>query len=481
MIDLAALMQTLSRKFPRSIGKLLLAPTEDTPPVSGEQTGLTRNLHLVTVHGMLNSAALNMVAPFVAIFAVNIGASKMHVAFLTSAPAVVSLLAMIPGAWFIDRSGRKKRLTSLFMLAHRCFYLLLAATPLFAPQARPTVFVALLAVMNLPGAVSNVAWQAFVSRVVPASYRAVTFAARSRLMSIVGTIVTILVGLFLDRARFPTGYQLAFMGAFVVALAEIAVFNRTRDSDETANGTFVPKSPASPRVGGPYPPLVTSSRLPVVFARMGHGMRGVLSQKRFVRYTLASMLFYLAWQMPWPLFSWYQVRILHANNVWVSVLSLMNTGGAFFGYGFWSRRIRAWGNLKTLAVATSPIFITCVVNAFSGQLYTIAAANLVVGAIFAGVNISLFNTLLEIAPEHQKTSYIAYFNTAVTISSIAAPLLGVSLLNAMGFREAFLVTAGIRIIGAGVYVALYRTERAEGLQRSDDDSEPEHAAGSAGD
>jgi MFS family permease len=450
-------LRNLARRFPAPIRRGVLAPSESLSPIGVDQTD--RNLHLVTIHGLLNSAALNMVAPFVAIFAMKIGATRMHVAFLTSAPAVVSLVAMIPGAWIIDRSNNKKRLTYLFMLGHRIFYLLLATTPLFVEAARPTAFVVLLALMNLPGAVSNVAWQSFASRVVPPSRRAEVFAARSRLMSIVGTIVTIVMGLFLDRASFPVGYQIAFAGAFLVAMLELTVFKKTRDADGTGREAFVPKAPASPAIGGPYPPLVTSSKLPVVVVRLHRGMKVILAEKQFVRFTLASVLFYLAWQMPWPLFSWYQVRELHANNVWVSVLSLMNTGGALFGYGFWSRRIRAWGNLKTLAVATLPIFITCIVNAFSRQLYTIAAANLVVGAIFAGVNIALFNTLLEVAPDHQKTSYIAYFNTAVTISAIAAPILGISLLNVMDFREAFLVTAAIRVLGALVYLSLYRRER----------------------
>jgi len=178
-----------------------------------------------------------------------------------------------------------------------------------------------------------------------------------------------------------------------------------------------------------------------------------------VKYTLASMFFYLTWQIPWPLFSWYQVRILHANNVWVSLLALMNTGGALAGYGVWRRLIERWGNMKTLVVATMPIFVTCVAYAFSTELYTIAASNLIVGAIFAGVNITLFNAMLEVSPEKRKATFIAVFNTVVTISAVVAPLIGVGLLNFMNFRGAFLVSAVLRIAGSFVYLGLYRRER----------------------
>jgi MFS family permease len=415
---------------------------------------------------------MNMVGPFAAIFAMKIGATQLHVALLTSAPAVVSLLAMIPGALTIDRSDRKKRLTARFMLGHRAFYVTLACVPFFPGPARATAFVTLLALMNLPGAVSNVAWQAFASRIVPPEHRATTFAARNRLMSVVGTAVTLALGIFLDRVVFPVGYQIAFVAAFLVALAELAVFNRIREPAQTREGLPVLKSPASPALGSPYPPFASTPRIPILsfWVRYGRaamgGVRGILRERRFVRYTLVSMLFYLAWQIPWPLFSWYQVRVLHANNVWVSMLALVNTGGALVGYGFWSRFINRWGNLRALFTATLPIFVTSIVYAFSSQLYTIAAANLLVGAIFSGVNIALFNTLLEMTPEEQKTSFIAYFNTAVTISSIIAPLLGVGLLRFMSFRAAFLVTAAIRLSGSLCYYALYRAEKREAASRA---------------
>jgi MFS family permease len=448
-----------------------MAPGAAAAGTAGASAGiLARNLHLTVMHGLFNSASLNMAGPFAAIFAMRIGATQMHVAFLTSAPAIVSLLAMIPGALAIDRSDRKKELTWRYMLGHRLFYLLLACVPFFHGPAQPTAFVILLALMNLPGAISNVAWQAFISRVVPPDRRAETFAARNRVMSLVGTVITVAVGLFLDHTVFPLGYQIAFVAAFVVAVAELAVFKRIRDTEPVADGLPVPKSPASPPLGGPFPPLSSAPRIPPLAfwthtvrygRRISDRIREVFDERRFVRYTAVSAFFYLAWQIPWPLYSWYQVRVLHANNVWVSLLALTNTGGALVGYGFWTRMMKRWGNLRALFVSTLPIFLPSLIYAYSRELYTVAISNLLVGAIFAGVNITLFNSLLDVVPERHKTSYIAYFNTAVTVSSIIAPLLGVGLLSFMGFHEAFLVTAAIRLIGSLAYGVLYRVEARE--------------------
>jgi predicted MFS family arabinose efflux permease len=455
----------VSGPLTRLLRFLLMAPAPGRPDGDAREDTLARNLHLTVVHGIFNSASLNMAGPFVAIFAMKIGASQLHVAFLTSAPAIVSLLAMIPGALTIDRSDRKKELTWRFMLGHRVFYLALACVPFFPAASQPTAFVVLLALTNLPGAISNVAWQAFVSRLVPPDRRAETFAARNRVMSLVGTAITLGVGLFLDHSLFPLGYQLAFVGAFALAVAELAVFARLGDGEPAVDGLPTPKSAASPALGGPFPPLASAPRIPVrsFWDHTVHHAGSMLREKRFVRYTLVSMFFYFAWQIPWPLFSWYQVRVLHANNVWVSMLALMNTGGALAGYGFWTRMIKRWGNMRALWVSTFPVFVTSLIYASSRELYTVAISNLIVGAIFAGVNIALFNTLLDVVPEQDKTSYIAWFNTAVTVSSVFAPLAGVSLLRFMDYREAFLVTALVRLIGSLAYWLLYRVEKREGL------------------
>ena len=408
-------------------------------------SGLDRNIRINTWHGVFNIAALDIVIPFTSIFAMKLGASAFEVALLSSAPAAVSLVAMIPGAHFIDRSDRKKRLTFLFMLAHRIFYLALTCVPFFAPSRRTLIFVVLIAIMNFPGAISNVAWQSLISKIIPPERRAEAFAARNKIMNVVGTAVTLMAGLALDRMAFPLGYQIIFGIAFVLALIELKVFNSLDESVTRQEPAAVPLEPAH----GVPEQSTLKQRLAAIF-----------KEKRFVRYTLASILFYFGWQIAWPLFNWYQVKELGANNVWVSILNLMNTGGSLFGYGYWVKMSHKHGHLKTLFYSSSGIFIVPAIYAFSHSLYTIGAFNFLVGAIFSGVNLALFNALLEVTPEVRKTTYIAYYNTLITISGVIAPIAGVSLLGFMNFQWAFIICAVLRILGSlGFLVISWLEER----------------------
>ncbi|HEY3314494.1 MAG TPA: MFS transporter [Bacillota bacterium] len=164
---------------------------------------LSRNTFINTCHGMVSITAVNMVQPFLGIYAIKGGASNFLVAMLSTAPALVSLLAMIPGASFIDRRSDKKRLTALFFLANRAFYLAVAAATLAPAAYRPLLIVTAVALMNLPAAISNVAWQAFIAGIIPPDQRPSAFAQRSLWANVVGTVVVVLAGKGIDVIGFP--------------------------------------------------------------------------------------------------------------------------------------------------------------------------------------------------------------------------------------------------------------------------------------
>jgi len=394
---------------------------------------LRHNLAINVQQGVYSVVSANLIAPFLGIFAVRIGASNVEVAMLSSLPALMGILAMVPGAWFIDRRTDPKRITCAFLLAHRAFYLVIAAIPFVTPNRQAAMLVAAVALMNLPGAVGNVGWQALVSRVIPPEHRAVAFATRNRLMNLTGTITVLIAGRSIDLLGQPTGYQVAFALAFAFAVGEVAVLNRMQDP---ARETVVPSSPANG----------ASSRF------------SIRQHPRFLRYMLLSTLFYLTWQVPWPVFTLYQVRELGANNLWISLLNLANTGGSLVGFGFWARYANRHGHLRTLAVSSVGMFIVPVIYAFSRSLATLTAFNLLTGSIFSGINLSLFNYLLEVTPEDRRTTYIATYTTVVNCSSILAPMIGVALLGAIGFRYTFLLSAGLRVLGSLLYHGLYHVE-----------------------
>jgi MFS family permease len=409
---------------------------------------LATNIRLNNYHGIMSTLAQNLVIPFIGIFAVRLGASNYQIGLLSSAPALVALLAMIPGAKYVDSRSNKKHITTVFMWAHRFFFFLLALIPLFAEDSRATILVILIAAMNFPGAISNVGWQGFIANVVPSDKRAAAFADRNRLMNIVGTLAVLGAGRMLDIMPFPLGYRVMFTLAFVLAIGEIWVFSRLK---EIAPNGSVPEGQDVP-----WPRFLLG--LPRSIAA---DIKDMAHRKRFLRFTATSLFFHFAWQVAWPLFTLYQTKELGANNLWISILTLSNTGGSLLGYGFWVRYSERHGSLKTLFTSTLGIFIVPLIYAYSRSLLTLTVFNILTGVIFSGVMLSLFNALLDMTPEERRTTYIGYYNTAINASAIAAPLAGVALLNLFGYRVAFLICALLRLLGSLAFGAVHWLEAAE--------------------
>jgi MFS family permease len=406
--------------------------------VAAPQSPLERNIRVNSAHGAVAVIAANLVGPFVGIFAVKIGASNVQVALLSSLPALVSLVSLIPAAHLIDNCAMKKRITALLMLANRFFWLVMAGIPFLRPDWRAAVLVAVVALMNLPGASSGVAWQSFIARVIPPERRPAAIAARNRIMQVVGTVVVIAAGRALDVLSYPSGYQIVFALAFALALAEIWVFMRIEEPPPA------PQPPAQPQ-----PPAATGL------------IREIFAQKRFVRFALASLVLNIGWQSAWPLFTLYQVKRLGATNLWISVLSLTNTLGILAGYYVWARLAERRGNLWALAMSGSFLFSVPLIYAFSTRMVHLALGNLFTQVFFAGLTLTLFNYLLEVTPDRRRASFIAYYNTLVSAAAMVAPLIGVALLEALDFRWAFIALAGMRAIGSLSLHVLHHVERTE--------------------
>lgn len=412
----------------------------------GSDTQFQRNQKINVAQGILAIMAINLVNPFLSIFAIKNGATDYQVALLASAPALVSVLSMIPGARYIDKHAKKQKVTMITMIFHRCFYLVLACIPFFHPSIRASLLVATIALMNLPGAISTISWQSYIARVIPPALRPQSIATRNKMQNLVGTCFTLLAGRFLDIASYPLGYQLAFFTSFLLAMAEIWVFSRMDEPELPGDAEIELRA----HTAQPKTSLLQSLK---------NVLQEIRQEKRFLRFCVASLSFNFAMMIPWSLFSLYQVRILGANNTWVSLLSLINTGGSLIGYGFWTRYSQKHGNLATLFSAGIWIFIVPLAYAFSKSLYFVACINLITGMVFSGVILSLFNATLEATPEKNRTSFLAYHQTIINLMAVFAPIVGVGLRDLFGFQIAFLICAALRIGGAFSFKVLQLYEK----------------------
>lgn len=410
--------------------------------VKRQRSSLDNNLRWNNINGVFSTLSQNMLMPFTGIFAIKLGATDAQIAALSSWPALVSLFAMIPGARMVDRYPRKKPLVAGFMLFNRVFFLLLALMPFIVrdESRRPLLFVAMIALMNVPGAVANVSWQSFIGSVIPADRRAMAFATRNQLMGFCGVVASLVAGLIMDRLSFPSGFQIMFFAGFVLAMLEVTAFLR------------IEETPAAPQALVPRDRVSLSTRLK-------HTWQVMRGYPAYWRFAAASLVFHFGWQMGGPLFTKYQVQELHATSSWVSIISVCSTVGSVLAYPLWARLSERYGNKRLLIFSTLGMALTPVFYAISSQPWMLAALSILVGISTAGTLLLLFNGLLEVSPEQNRTQYIAYHNTATNVVAVLSPYVAIAMVAAANIRVALIGAAIFRGLGALAFAALYLLER----------------------
>ncbi|MCW5881346.1 MAG: MFS transporter, partial [Anaerolineae bacterium] len=94
--------------------------------------------------------------------------------------------------------------------------------------------------------------------------------------------------------------------------------------------------------------------------------------------------------------------------------------------------------------------------------------------VWAGYTLAQFNLLLSMTPDRGRERYVALYQTAVFFAAFLGPLIGASLVNQMGYRLMFVLSAIGRLVATALFIQLMtrRPRRASGrveTVRSDED------------
>ena len=385
------------------------------------------NERLSVRNGAFAMIGITITANYAALFVLKpLHGNSEDVALLNSLPALMMIFATWAGAAWLARTEGKLRFCAGATAAARLFYLLIALAPVLirGPAVAFTV-VLLIAVMNFPQSLSNLSWQSLIGDLVPAERRAGFFSLRNRVLTVVGMLATLVPGLVLQL--FPVDsappYQVFFFLAAGFSFFEIYYLARHRERTD--------------RRPDRAQPALLSLR---AFA-------GCLRRAPYRRFLLAAALYNLGWQMSWPVFSIYQIQYAGATAIWISAFNVAAQTTQILTFGLWGRLSEKYGTGAMFAASCAGIAVTPALTILSRNLPYLVAINLLSGAFVSGVGMLQFNRLLEVAPEAERTSYIAHFNISLGIVGFIAPQIGVWLLGAIHMDPDMLTSAALRFAG----------------------------------
>ncbi|MEH6905379.1 MFS transporter [Neobacillus drentensis] len=390
----------------------------------------TYNEKVSIYHGMVSTIAVNLASNFFPIFAISIlGASNYQVGLISSLPPLVALIMTIPAAILLNRLEQQKKTVAMSVLWARTLFALLAGVLFIGSAYQAWAFLIIVAVMNVPGTISNIGWQTLISGMIKEDRRGAFFSDRNRLLTIVGMITTLIIGIIMkNQTDNAIAYQVLFLIAFLFGLLEVFFLMKHKETVQTKT-TKQHKN---------------SSMDWSIFKDNGY--------KWFL---ITALCFNFSWQMAWGLFNIYNVRYAHATILWISIFSVANQLVQIFTFPLWKK----WADQKS----TTLVLVWVAVGMATAPFLTVLSTNLIYltfvsmtsGFFVSGTMLLLFNLLLEQSPQEKRTYCITTYNVLLSFVAFIAPQIGIWLLEVTGMQKSMGIISILRFISAIVFFIMY--------------------------
>lgn len=388
-----------------------------------------------------------LTATFMSVFALRLGATAGQVGWLTALPALVNVVWLIPAARLIERQRQRLPLILRAGLLQRLGYLLLALMPFLLISGRVEALIVINTLVTLPAAVISTAVTSLLPDLTSLQHRGQVISARWLILAVMATIAALGGGKLLDLVPVPLNYQVLLGGGALLSLFSLRYLRRIQ----------VPDAVIARRASPP--------RRRYSWQRVRETLVNIRSHRAFMRFTLASFVFYWGLYLPAALWSIIRVRDLGASDTWIGLIAVVVDAATIGGYYLWGKvRVRRgdrWVLVVTGLGVTAYSLVTALVPTIEWMLLT----SLLGGLSWSGCNLALFNVMLGVCPDDHRPTYVALYTSLVNVAAFAGPLLGTALSGWWGIRTAFVVSSGARLVGVLLFIWLLRDGRKAGKGR----------------
>lgn len=383
---------------------------------------------LLLYHDVLWSSLLTgVINTFLSVFLLRLGGSAFQVGLLVSLPSLGGAFLSLRAAQYVNRRRGTLGVVIIPSLIFRTGYPLLAIVPLLPGAARAWVYVGIVALCAIPTIISNIAITSLIGDVIPVDRRATVLSVRNMLSGVGATAAALTGGWLLSLLPFPGNYQFVFVSAFLLSL--VGLYHRNR--------LILPKRPEGA--------ATAASRAPV---------GRVLRQPVFRRFCAGLTLYLAGLYLPSALFSIYLVRMLHAADAQIGLVSTVGSIAATIAYPVWGRllgrgRLRQMLPIAVIGWGLFPAFAS-----LSGNVFTYALAGVYANLFGAGVSTAVTQALIEMGPPEERPTRVAIYNTFAGAAAVSLPLLGTVLFSVTNIHVALFIAAALRVLGGVVYATL---------------------------
>jgi MFS family permease len=343
---------------------------------------------------------------FLTAMALLLGASNFQIGVLAALPTFTNIFQLL-SVWLVGKFNNRR------LVAVGCA--LLARIPLvviglftLAASASIHLLMSLLFFYYCFGSIAGPSWNSWIKDLVPEPTMGRYFARRIRFSQVLNVVLSLTLAFLLDyvRKQFPgvelLAYALMFIAGGVVGIA----------------GAFILAQAPEPQ----------STLSDVHFLQL---LRQPLRNRNFSRLLIFNAAWVFSLNLATPFFTVYMIRTLGLPLSYIIILSSISLISSILTLRYWGDWADRYSN-KTIIAAGGPLYILCIIGWCFVGIYTHLYANLILlvlihigsGISTAGINLSLANIGLKLAPREDAIVYLSTQNIIMAFFSSISPLIG---------------------------------------------------------
>jgi MFS family permease len=370
---------------------------------------LNRGLNYVTADGLSAEAMVVFTSgTFLTAMAIHMGASNFQLGLFAALPTFTTFF-QLAAIWLVRRFNNRRVITGTFNFLARLPILAIGVMPmLFSGSTTIQVLLMLLFFQHIFGDIAGASWNAWMKDLTPQERLGGFFSRRTRMAQTLNVTLSLATAIGLDyiKRNYPqqeiTAYTMLFLAGGALGMVSVYLLLRT------------PEPIAEP---------IEEKVLPLLWKS--------LKNVNFRKLLVFNSLWEFSLNLATPFFAVFMIKTLGLSVAYLIGLGILSQLSSIFSLNLWGRYSDRFSN-KTVIRLCAPLYIICILAyAFVGlpssqavTLVLLALIHIVSGFSTAGINLSMNNIGIKLAPKHEAIVYLSAKNMFVAFFSTIAPLVG---------------------------------------------------------
>lgn len=368
-----------------------------------------KGLKRVVWDGLFSEAMTTLTGgAFIVAMAILLGANNLQLGLIAALPTMVNMFQLI-SIWLVRQFNNRRAITVYGSLLARVPLILIGLVPLFFPGFLSLeLLIPVLFFYYLSGAIAGASWNSWMKDLIPDNRLGTFFGRRSAFMQTLNVVLSLLLALGLDFVKdFYPELEMQSYGLMFVLAGTAGVI-----------GT-------SMLATTPEPKKIMSRENVFVM------LRRPLRDANFRRLLVFNSAWVFAVNIASPFFNVFMMKSMNLPLSYIIGFTILSQVSSILTIRLWGKFADRYSN-KTIIAIGAPLYIICLVAWCFVGIYTALWPNLVLLALIhimmgfsnAGINLSLTNIGLKLAPTADAIIYLSAKNMITAVFSALAPLAG---------------------------------------------------------